>query len=94
MVQVPEPLEARHELFVKDRHLPSEDQARGLERGDCGHDVREPAGMVPGIPADEPDAALVLEGYHPPAVVLLLVHSAFRVEGTGDFGSVHEGGEH
>ncbi len=70
-------------------------QRAGLERRHRGSEFREPRREIPPGPAHEPHPAPLLVRQHPPAVVLLLVHSAVAVEGLGDLRRVHQvhGGE-
>jgi hypothetical protein len=81
----------RHEAVVEDRDLAVEQERRGLKRGHRGGELREPAGQITPVPADEPHAGGVLVGEDASAVDLLLVDPARPVEGLADLGGGHRG---
>lgn len=84
-----QPFEAGDELAVEDGDLPVQHERWELEVGHRGGQIREPAGQIAPVRADEPHAGGVLVRQHPPAVDLLLVDSAGVVEGALYFGRGH-----
>jgi hypothetical protein len=65
-----------------------------VQLGHRGGQLREAAGQVPTVPADESDAGGVLVGEDAPAIDLLLVNPARSVEGAFHFGRGHRRLDH
>ncbi len=88
---MPKPLKPGDEPFVEDAHLPVENQRRGRQRGDRGHERGKALGVVTPRPADELYLPLALVGHYPPVVVFLRVDPAGSVEGPVDQSRLHQG---